>query len=454
MTKALAWELGSHGIRVNTICPTFIETKMTAPMLSDPEFKQYVESRIALGRIGKLEDLMGAVVFLCSDAAAMVTGSALMVDGGWTFCMKFGMIGGMKNNITSIDVARLAQVSQSAVSRTFTPGASVAEATRAKVLEAALRLNYRPNAHARSLITGKSRIIGLVLSYLENLFYPAALQRLSERLQKDGYHVLLFINQTSNADDLVTEILQYHVDGIILAATTLSSDLARNCADANIPVVLFNRVMGNSGSSNLQSVSSVRSDNLTGGKEIANFLVKSGHQRIAYIAGNEESSTNLERERGFREGLAENGTHIWGRATGNYEFAQARLATLDLFKPGQEHPDAIFVASDHMAFSVMDTLRFELGLRIPEDVSVVGFDNVPQAEWGAYELTTFNQPLDQMVEATASLLQERLSDKEKSAGKNIVISGELIVRKSVKIIPEKPDQKVLANPTPKPKIKT
>jgi DNA-binding LacI/PurR family transcriptional regulator len=368
--------------------------------------------------------------------------------------MKFGMIEGMKNNITSIDVARLAQVSQSAVSRTFTPGASVAEATRAKVLEAALRLNYRPNAHARSLITGKSRIIGLVLSYLENLFYPAALQRLSERLQKDGYHVLLFINQTSNADDLVTEILQYHVDGIILAATTLSSDLARNCADANIPVVLFNRVMGNSGSSNLQSVSSVRSDNLTGGKEIANFLVKSGHQRIAYIAGNEESSTNLERERGFREGLAENGTHIWGRATGNYEFAQARLATLDLFKPGQEHPDAIFVASDHMAFSVMDTLRFELGLRIPEDVSVVGFDNVPQAEWGAYELTTFNQPLDQMVEATASLLQERLSDKEKSAGKNIVISGELIVRKSVKIIPENPDQKVLAKPTPKPKIKT
>lgn len=86
--------------------------------------------------------------------------------------MNFGMIEGMKNNITSIDVARLAQVSQSAVSRTFTPGASVAEATRAKVMEAALRLNYRPNAHARSLITGKSRIIGLVLSYLENLFIP------------------------------------------------------------------------------------------------------------------------------------------------------------------------------------------------------------------------------------------------------------------------------------------
>ncbi len=84
MTKALAWELGPHGIRINTICPTFIETAMTAKMLADPQFRIYVESRIALGRLGRVEDIMGAVVFLASDAAAMVTGSALMVDGGWT----------------------------------------------------------------------------------------------------------------------------------------------------------------------------------------------------------------------------------------------------------------------------------------------------------------------------------------------------------------------------------
>lgn len=84
MTKALAWELGSQGIRVNTICPTFIETAMTEKMFADAPFRQYVESRIALGRLGRLEDIMGAVVFLASPASAMVTGSALMVDGGWT----------------------------------------------------------------------------------------------------------------------------------------------------------------------------------------------------------------------------------------------------------------------------------------------------------------------------------------------------------------------------------
>ncbi len=84
MSKSLAWELGRHGIRVNTVCPTFIETALTAPMLADATFRDWVTSKIALGRIGKLEDVMGAVVFLASDASALVTGSALMVDGGWT----------------------------------------------------------------------------------------------------------------------------------------------------------------------------------------------------------------------------------------------------------------------------------------------------------------------------------------------------------------------------------
>lgn len=84
MTKALAWELGPYGIRVNTVCPTFIETAMTAPMLAEPGFREYVCSKIALGRIGRLEDIMGAVVFLAADVSSLVTGSALMVDGGWT----------------------------------------------------------------------------------------------------------------------------------------------------------------------------------------------------------------------------------------------------------------------------------------------------------------------------------------------------------------------------------
>ena len=339
---------------------------------------------------------------------------------------------GMKATVTSFDVARVAQVSQSAVSRSFTPGASVSELTRRKVLEAARKLGYRPNAHARSLITKRSRIIGLVLSYLGNLFYPVALERLAERLQRDGYHVLLFVNHNPNADELVAEILQYHVDGIVLAAATLSSGLARQCADASIPVVLFNRIMA---ADKQNTVSSVRSDNVAGGHAVARFLAEAGHQRIAYIAGNEETSTNLERERGFREGLAEAGLRIWARGVGNYDFDQARQVTRELFGVSGEKPDAVFVASDHMAFAVMDTLRFELGLRVPHDVSVVGFDNVPQADWGSYRLTTVEQPVEPMVEATVNLLQKHLRDDAMPPAENVVVPGVLVVRESARQVP-------------------
>ncbi|MSQ74346.1 MAG: LacI family DNA-binding transcriptional regulator [Rhodoferax sp.] len=333
----------------------------------------------------------------------------------------------MKTQATSLDVARLAGVSQSAVSRCFTAGASVSEAMRNKVQEAARKLGYQPNAHARSLITGRSRIIGLVLSHIENLFYPAVLEQLAQRLQQDGYHLLIFISDGHNADDLVGEILQYKVDGIVLGATTLSSALAQRCADASIPVVLFNRIMA-AGSAG--SVSSVRSDNVGGGREIARFLVAGGHRRIAYLAGREDSSTNLERERGFREGLAEAGQRIYARAIGNYDVLQARQATRDLFAQAEQRPDAVFVASDQMAIAVLDTLRHELGLAVPQQVSVVGFDNVPQAAWESYALTTFEQPVQPMVEATVELLQSYLRGDDMPNTRNIVIAGQLVLRGS------------------------
>ena len=335
----------------------------------------------------------------------------------------------MKTQATSLDVARLAGVSQSAVSRCFTAGASVSDAMRNKVQEAARKLGYQPNAHARSLITGRSRIIGLVLSALENLYYPAVLERLAKRLQQDGYHLLIFIGDNANSDDLVEEILQYNVDGIVLGATTLSSALAQRCADASIPVVLFNRIMA-SGSAG--AVSSVRSDNVGGGRDIARFLVAGGHQRIAYIAGREDSSTNLERERGFRDGLAELGQRIYARAIGNYDVDQARQAALDLFANAADRPDAVFVAGDLMAIVVLDTLRHELGLAVPQDVSVVGFDNVPQAAWASYELTTFEHPVQPMVEATVELLQSYLRQAQTPPSRNLVVPGQLIIRQSAR----------------------
>ena len=329
---------------------------------------------------------------------------------------------------TSIDVAKLAGVSQSAVSRTYTPGASVGNATKAKVMEAARKLGYRRNAIARSLITKRSQIIGVVMSQLDNQFYPMVLEKLSQSLGKDGYHVLLFISDRQESDRVLNEILQYQVDGIVMASTVLSSALARDCADAGIPVVLFNR-MTRQAANDLHPASAVTSDNERGARMVAQHLVATGHQRIAYIAGLEESSTNADRERGFREELASLGTRIHARAVGYYSFEGAARAARELFAEKNDQPDAVFVGSDHMAIAVMDVLRSELNLHVPDDVSVVGFDNVPQAAWGAYQLTTVEQPIDLMIDATVSLLLEQLAGQVPV--RTVIVPCKLIERGSV-----------------------
>ena len=327
-------------------------------------------------------------------------------------------------SVTSLDVARLAQVSQSAVSRAFTPGASVSDATRTKVEEAARKLGYRPNAIARTLITRRSRIIGVVMSYLENQFYPVVLEKLSQRLQRDGYHVLLFIADTRQTDAVLAEILQYQVDGMVMASTSMSSALALRCEEAGIPIVLFNRV-----SSGSENTSSVTTDNYQGGLLVGQYLARTGHRRVAYIAGMEDTSTNQQREQGLRDGLAESGQKVFARAVGNYDFEDAKAAARTLFAvKAAQRPDAVFVANDHMAIAVMDTLRIELGLRIPQDVSVVGFDDVKQAAWGSYQLSSVVQDADAMIEATAGLLMEEMDGATQNRA--VVLPTRIVLRAS------------------------
>jgi len=329
--------------------------------------------------------------------------------------------------VTSLEVAKLAGVSQSAVSRVFTPGASSSKKTNDLVRKAADELGYRPNVLARSLITGKSRIIGLVVAYLDNYFYPEALELLSSALQKKGYHVLVFMaaKTAGNIDDIVDEILDYQVDGIIAASVAMSSDLASRCGAAGVPVVLFNR------SQDDKRLSAVTSDNILGGQKVAEFLIAAGHKKIGYIAGWEGASTQRDREKGFEEELSRNGMIIFSREVGNFNSDEARQAARKMFS-AEKIPDAVFVANDDMAFAVMDVIRFELGLKIPEDVSVVGYDDVPVASWPAYNLTTVRQPANRMVAETVSILIDSIENKSNEP-RRIVIDGPLIIRGSSKI---------------------
>ncbi len=331
----------------------------------------------------------------------------------------------MAEKVTSLDVARLAGVSQSAVSRVFTPGASVSKSTMTKVRAAAEQLGYRPNVLARSLITGRTRIIGLVVAYLDNQFYPIALERLSRALQARGYHILVFMaeNSTEGVLPVMQELIDYQVEGIVTASVAMTNDLTNLCEAAGIPVVMFNRGQDD------PRLSEVTSDNVAGGRAVADLLVRAGHDRIAHIAGWQGASTGRDRAQGFLDGLAAHGRTAAAVIDGMYNRDHAAGVARELFS-GADRPDAVFVGNDHMAFGVMDVLRHDLGLRIPEDVAVVGYDDVPIAAWPAYDLTTVRQPVNRMVDATVDALLSRIEGD--TAPRKIRIPGPLILRGSTR----------------------
>lgn len=332
---------------------------------------------------------------------------------------------GLPPKVTAMDVARLAGVSQSAVSRVFTPGASASKATVDKVRAAAEHLGYRLDPLARAMITGRTRIIGLVVAYLENQFYPMVLELLSQALQARGYHVLVFMagNSTERVPEVMAELLDYQVDGIITASVAMTNDLTTRCSAAGIPVVMFNRGQDD------DRLSEVTSDNITGGRRAAQHLIDTGHRHIAHVMGWQGSSTGRHRAEGFLQALKEVGLAPQSMIDGMYSRDVASEAVRTMFA-AKDKPDGIFVGNDHMAFSVMDTLRFELGLSVPGDVSVIGYDDVPMAAWPSYNLTTIRQPVRRMVEATVDILLNQIEGE--TAPNRIRIDSPLIERGSVK----------------------
>ena len=236
--------------------------------------------------------------------------------------------------------------------------------------------------------------------------------------------VFMASQQAGNIDTVVEEILDYQVDGIIAASVAMSSDLTERCRAAGVPMVLFNR------SQDDPRMSVVTSDNISGGRKVAEFLLAGGHCKIGYIAGWEGASTQRDREAGFLAGLAEAGVCLHAREVGNFRMDEAREAALRMF--AADAPDAVFVANDHMALAVADCLRFELGLKLSQDVSLVGYDDVPAAAWPAYDLTSVRQPANRMVAKTVEILLNKIEDVH-ARPRKIELDGSLILRSSARI---------------------
>lgn len=337
----------------------------------------------------------------------------------------------LRSRSTSFDVAALAGVSQSAVSRAFNPGSSITPETRQKVIDAARKLNYVPNSIASSLTTKRTNIVALILGNLANPFYVHVLHNFSRRLQEMGRQVLTFtVDPGADTDEAIMRVLQYQVDGVILTAAQLSTRMTSICHERGIPIVLFNRYIPGS------DASGVRCDNAAGGRQIAEAFIAAGAKSFAMITGDPKGTTSQDRVRGFVERLLEEG---FKRAdievlAGSSSYEGAASAVQKLLGPGDKpRPDALFCINDIMAMGAIDTLRHQFGLRVPEDIMVGGFDDIPEARRTPYQLTTVRQPIDQMVEETLAILHLDDPTRPIERGIDRPIGGNLIWRDTIPV---------------------
>jgi DNA-binding LacI/PurR family transcriptional regulator len=331
-----------------------------------------------------------------------------------------------RRRATSYDVAELAGVSQSAVSRVFQAGASASKEMRDRVLSAANKLGYRPNAIARGLITQRSNMVGVVISRQTNLYYPEVLVQLTQRFSERGIRVLLFtLEHERDIDGVLEQVLQYQVDGVITAAI-LNAGQLETMENAGIPVIFYNRTLPE------RLVNSVRCDQEEGERWLVSQLVDAGHKRFAIVSGPSDSAVSMERTQGALQKLQELNVPDVLTVSGDFGYASGRAAFAEIFQRLGGAPDAIVAANDVMAIGCVDEARATNNLRVPEDVSIVGFDGVGPARYAAYDLSTVRQPVGRMSEAAVSMLIERIEDPSLSPEKR-VFSGERIIGGSARL---------------------
>jgi len=250
------------------------------------------------------------------------------------------------------------------------------------------------------------------------------LEKFLQRLQELDRQALLFTAAPNqDVDDILPLILQHHVDALIVTSATLSSAMAEECARSGTPVILFNRYALDT------NASAVCADNVEGGRQIANLLLDTGHERLAYIAGTINTSTNNDREKGLTERLKERGYLHWQREQADYTYESGYEAAYKLLTR-QTPPDAIFCANDIMALGALDAVK-HLNFAVPDDVSVIGFDDIPMASWGAYNLTTISQEADAMIEKALALMLTKIENPNSHPVLELV-PGKLRIRGSVR----------------------
>ncbi|NHF73469.1 LacI family DNA-binding transcriptional regulator [Paracoccus xiamenensis] len=322
------------------------------------------------------------------------------------------------------DVAELAGVSRAAVSRCFTPGASISPETRARILKAAETLGYQVNRLASGLIRNESGIVALISAEIATPYRAQLLAALTAALQRAG-KVALVIN-TDRSDESVEQALRqaisYRTDAAIFLSGMPARSLAETCQRNGMRLVLINRD-GNHPGSLL-----VRLPDEDAGARAVAILLAAGCKRLALASSRTGTPSLVGRERGFRDAARSAGVEWIEERLGATSYETGLELGMALLTR-KDRPDAIFCTTDLMACGVMDAARWRLGISIPDQLSVIGFDDIPQAGWEGYDLTTFRQPVDDIAAQSVDWL---LSEKTADTAAVLTLEPRLKLRGSVR----------------------
>lgn len=330
--------------------------------------------------------------------------------------------------VTLKDVAELAGVSRSAVSRTYTEGASVSVKTRKKVMGAATALGYSPNALASSLTTGRTKMIGLVSNNFHNPIFLEVFDLFTRGLQQRDLRPLL-VNLTDETDPeaSIRKLRQYSVDGVIVASSTLPPAFARAFRDAGVPAVhSFGRHSAD------PAVDVLGIDNIAAGRLAARTLIERGYNDIGFLGGPADATSTLDREKGF---LSEAALHKGVSATVSfadaYSFEAGRAEMTRLLK--SDPLEAYFCGDDVLSIGALSALQ-SAQLRVPEDVGLIGLNNMEMASWANINLTTIHNPFPEIIAAsiervTALIEDQNIAPQARLFDCSVVERGTLLARR-------------------------
>ncbi|MFS0667873.1 LacI family DNA-binding transcriptional regulator [Peribacillus frigoritolerans] len=330
--------------------------------------------------------------------------------------------------VTTEDVAKIAGVSQSTVSRVLNDYPYIKKNTRDKVLAVINELGFTRDEIARSLVEKRTKSIGLILGSISNPFFAETAEVIIERAQELKYDVIVYNtgHKDENLEQAINLLIGKRVEGIILTSVSKNyTEKIKKLHDNGFPVLLYNSFL------DIKDVNFIVMDNNKGARLAVQHLIKLGHKKIAKISGPSKYLATYERTVGYKEEMMENGYEIDEGLIFNSEFSYDKIYsfTKKLLKK-KDRPTAIIAASDQMALAVLDAAS-SLKLKIPADLSVVGFDNIRLSANEFIGLTTISQQMDQMSLTALEKLIYLIENKETSSSSiQIFLKPELMVRKT------------------------